>query len=225
MRVTFDSKKFKRDMDNIVDYSVGFLDGINSGKKVFLSNLGRSTIIGLKEFIDTMARVDPEALHHVYEWNQTGSPAARLFDLDYTVSNLGLSLKSTFRQSVSVANGSSVPFYNKAMIMESGSPVTIRPVRAEVLKFTDEDGNEVFTKNPVRIENPGGTAVQGAFEHTLDIFVNQYFSQSFLNASGIIDKLKDISIYNKNFASGAKLGRSRGMQIGYRWIINAGVIN
>ena len=223
MRITLDSKKFKRDMDNVIDYSVGFLDGVNSGKRIFLSNLGKYTIEGLKEFIDAMARLDPEMLHHVYEWNQVGSPSGRLFDIDYTVSNLGLSLKSTFTQSVSISKGSTTPFYDKARIMESGVPITIRPKRAEVLRFIDEDGTEVFTKQPIRVENPGGQAVQGAYEQTFEIFVNQYFRQSFLNASGIIDKLKDISIYNKNFASGAKTGRSRGMQIGYRWIINAGV--
>lgn len=224
MKVKFDSSQFKKDMDNIIDYSVGFLEGAQAGKKVFFSNLGLATIEGMKQFIDSMARVDPQALHHVYEWNETGSPSARLFDIEYTVSNLGLSLKSTFRQSLSVSDSSVTPFYDKARIMESGVPITIRPKRSDVLRFVNEDGEEVFTRNEVRIQSPGGEGVAGSFENALDVFINQYFRQSFINASGILDKLKDVSIYNKNFAAGAKSGRSRGVQTGYRWIVNAGVI-
>jgi len=74
-------------------------------------------------------------LHHVYEWYQTGSPAARLFDINYISNQIGLSFNSTFRQSVSIKSGSKVPFYNKAQIIENGIPVTIRPVSSEVLSF------------------------------------------------------------------------------------------
>lgn len=225
MRVRFDSSSFKKEMDNIVEYSLGFLDGVHSGKKVFLDNLGRATIEGLKNFVDSMARVDPEMLHHVYEWDLSGSPSARLFDVTYTVSNLGLSLKSTFRQSVAIAEGAVEPFYNKARIMEEGIPVTIRPKRSEVLRFIDEDGEEVFTKKPIRVESPGGVATRKGFEQTLDTFITQYFRQSFLRSSGIMERLKDVSVYNRNISQGARSGRSAGIQVGYRWIINAGVIS
>jgi hypothetical protein len=223
MKPNFDTKKFMKDMNNIMDYSSGFLEGVSAGKRQFLDNLGKQTIEAMKEFVDSMARVDKEMLHHVYEWNQTGSPNSRLFDIDYTVSNLGLSLKSTFSQSVSIQNGSNTPFYDKARIMEYGIPVTIRPKAAKVLSFTDENGERVFTPNTVVVAKPGGDSVQGSFERSLDVFMSQYFTQSFLNASGIIDKLKDTSIYKKNLSSGAKMGRSRGKEIGYRWIVNAGI--
>lgn len=211
-------------MKNITEYSLGFLDGIELGKEKFLSNLASGTIQYMKEFVDSMARVSPQVLHHVYEWNRTGSPEARLFDLEYSIVNGGISINSTFRQSIAIKAGSNVPFYDKARVMEYGMPVTIKPKRAKALAF-ESNGEQVFTKNPVTVSNPGGDFVQGSLERTLDIFINQYFSQSFLMASGIIDKIKDTSDFKKNLPLGAKLGRGRGKQVGYSWIIKAGTVN
>ncbi len=222
MRATFNSKQFKKDMNNIVNYSVGFLEGVQQGKTVFLKTLGMETIEIMKEFIDSNARVNPDMLHHVYEWQQTGSPSARLFDISYTTSNLGLSFRSSFSQSTSVKNGSRTPFYDKARIMEEGIPVTIRPRVAQALVF-EQDGERVFTKNEVRVENPGGDAVQGGFEKTFDLFFNRYFSQAFLRVSGVARYLENPEVYRKDMAAGKRLGKSKGLSTGYRWIANAGV--
>jgi len=161
-------------------------------------------------------------LHHVYEWYMTGSPDARLFDLQYTVSGLGLSFKSTFSQSTSIKNGSTVPFYDKARIMENGIPVTIKPVSSPVLVFED-NGETVFTKNPVSVANPGGGAVNGSFERTFDMFFEQYFTQSFLKASGMLDYLSNPIAYKKNLEKGKRGGRAVGVTTGYRWIANVKV--
>ena len=222
MRAVFNSVQFKKDMSNIVDYSVGFLDGIHRGKTVFLKTLGLETIELMKEFIDSNARVNPEMLHHIYEWHQTGSPSARLYDISYTTSQLGLSFKSSFRQSTSIKNGSRTPFYDKARIMEEGIPVTIRPRLAQALAFED-NGEMVFTKNEVRVDNPGGTAVEGGFEKVFDMFFNRYFSQAFLRVSGVAKYLENPIVYKKDMAAGKKIGRSKGVSTGYRWIANAGV--
>jgi hypothetical protein len=223
MRIQFKTAQFEKEMRNIVEYSSGFLTGVQKGKTKFLDSVGQLTINALKEFIDSMARVNPEAMHHVYEWNQTGSPSARLFDISYTVSGLGLSLKSTFRQSTSVKAGSTVPFYNKASIMENGIPVRIVPTK-KVLAFTDENGEEFFTRNPVTVNNPGGEAVRGSYETAFDTFINQYFSQAFLRSSGILDYIKDVSLYKKNLRAGKSMGRTKGVDTGYRWITNIGVV-
>ena len=137
MITTFNSNQFKKDMNNIVNYSIGFLQGVQKGKTLFLKTLGMETVEVMKEFIDSNARVNPEMLHHIYEWSLTGSPEARLYDISYTVSNLGLSFKSSFSQSRSIKDGSRTPFYDKARIMENGIPVTIRPKTAQVLAFDD----------------------------------------------------------------------------------------
>ena len=220
----FNLKQFDKIMNNIVEYSYGFLDGTKKGKDQFLKNLGRGTIEALKQYIDVQAKMSPGALHHVYEWHETGSPEARLYNIDYVITGTGLSFNSTFSQSRSIKNGSTVPFYDKARIMENGIPVTIKPVVAKVLSFEDS-GEQVFTPNPVRVENPGGDDVQGAYERTFDSFFRNYFKQSFLRASGILEYLSNPVAYKKYLAVGSRSGRSKGRDVGYKWIANVGVEN
>lgn len=222
MKVIMNNAAFKKDMKNIIDYSIGFLDGVKVGKTAFLNNMGLMTTELLKEYIDSNARVNPEALHHIYEWYKVGSPDARLYDINYTISNLGLSFVSTLKQSTSIKDGSSVPFYNKAKIMEEGSPVTIRPRKSNVLVF--EDGGEtVFTKGEVVVQSPGGPATKGAFENIVNTFFNKYFTQAFLKTSGIHQYLSNPVVYKQNLRSGRASGRTKGVQVGYRWIANAGI--
>ena len=220
MRVTTNLKQFESQMNNIVKYSIGFLDGVENGKTIFLKNLGLGTIQALAAYVDVSAKGNPRALHHVYEWYQTGSPSARLFDLDYTVSNLGLSINSTFKQSRTLREDSNEPFYNKASIMERGVPVTITPKKSSVLVF-EEGGETIFTKNPITVRSPGGDEVRGSFEKTVDEFILRYFKQSFLRASGIYDYIKKPTLYKKNIKAGSKLGRSKGLDTGFKWIVNA----
>lgn len=218
----FDLKKFNKDMKNIIGYSIGFLDGVELGKTRFSAELAKQTIETLKEFIDSNARVSPSMLHHVYEWNQTGSPSARLFDISYIVNGSGISVNSTFRQSTSVQDGSKTPFYDKARIMESGVPVRIVP-KKKVLAFTDQKtGEKVFTSKPVKVSNPGGLGVENGYESAFDSFFNNYFSQAFLQSSGIAAKLKDTSSFGKNLRAGKTRGRTKGVQTGFQWISEAG---
>lgn len=222
MRVIFNNKAFRRDMKNIIDYSIGYVNGIQGGKRAFLTTLGLETVELMKEYIDSNAKVNPQMLHHVYEWHETGSPSARLFDINYTVSNVGLSFMSTFKQSTSIKRGSRVPFYNKARIMEEGIPVTIRPTRAQALAF-DINGEEIFTRQPVEVLNPGGDEVQGGYERVFESFFNRYFTQAFLRVSGVAQYLSNPIAYKKNLRSGKKGGKAKGYEVGYRWIANAGV--
>ena len=209
-------------MNNIMNYSIGFLEGAQRGKNALLHVIGVETIEILKEFIDSSARVNPEVLHHVYEWSLVGSPSARLYDINYTVSGLGLSIRSSFKQSTTIKAGSRVPFYDKATIIENGIPVTIKPTRAKALRF-EQDGAEIFTKSPVTVENPGGTAAEKGFEKTMDIFFNRYFTQAFLKTSGIAKYLSNPEVYKKNLSAGRRGGKAKGIETGYRWIANAGV--
>jgi hypothetical protein len=222
MRVSLESKGFEQQMQNIVQYSMGFLDGVKKGKKAFLNNLGQGTIQALALYVDSSARGNPSALHHVYEWYQTGSPNARLFDIDYTVSNNGLTFNSQFRQSRTLKEDSNEPFYNKAYIMENGIPVTITPKKSGVLVF-EEGGKTIFTKGSVTVRNPGGNNVERGFERTIDEFMLTYFKQSFLRTSGIYEYINKPVLYKKHLKSGSKNGRSKGIDVGYKWIANAKV--
>ena len=221
MKVNLDSRAMQKSLQNIIDYSFGFLEGAQSGKKAMLDNLGKGTIEALGQYVDAMARGDQYAMHHVYEWYQTGSPAARLFDLNYTVSNAGLSLKSSFRQSTTVSEDSTEPFYDKARIMEQGIPVTISPKR-KALVF-EEGGETIFVSRPITINNPGGTAVEGSYERVFDSFFKNYFTQAFLKSSGLFEYISKPVLYKKNVLSGSKGGRSVGKKVGYTWIANATV--
>lgn len=222
MKVVYSHKKFSKDMNNIVQYSLGYLQGINVGKVQFFHGLGQQMKETISQFIDSNARVNPESLHHVYEWYETGSPNARLFDIEYTVSNLGLSFKSTFKQSNSIKEGSNTPFYDKARIMEEGIPVTITPRYSDVLRF-EIDGQEIFTRNPVTVERPGGNSA-GQFEKIFDSFFTRFFTQAFLRTSGIAAYLERPTLYKSNFKKGKTMGRSQGYTTGYRWIVNAGLM-
>jgi hypothetical protein len=217
----FDTRKFTKDMNRMMDYSIGFLDGAQLGKQELFKNLGFQTVELLKGYIDSNARVNPSILHHVYEWNKVGSPDGRLYDINYTVSNLGLSFNSSFRQSKTIQDGSREPFYDKARIMEEGIPVTIVPKQAQALRFTDND-EEVFTKTPVTVFNPGGQTEE-QFEQVFDNFFNKYFTQAFLRTSGIAAYLENPVAYKKNLDRGKRLGKSAGISTGFKWMANAGV--
>jgi hypothetical protein len=224
IKISMNSAQFRKDMNNILDYSFGFLDGVHRGKTVFFHNLGKTITEVLNRFIDSTARMDEQSLHHVYEWYQTGSPNARLYDIRYVINNNGLNFVSSFKQSTTIKDGSRVPFYNKAKIMEEGTTVIIEPRNSDVLVFED-NGEEVFTKNPVVVTNPGGDATVGSFEKTMNTFFTKYFTQAFLRSSGIADYLENPILFKKNINVGKKSGRAKGLDTGYRWIINAGVIS
>lgn len=102
MIVRTNTANFDKQMNNIVQYAFGFLDGAQKGKTQFLKNLGAGTIEAMARYVDVSAKGNPAALQHVYEWYQVGSPSARLFNINYTVSNLGLSINSAFTQSRTV---------------------------------------------------------------------------------------------------------------------------
>lgn len=218
----FDSRAFQREMKNIIDYSTGFIDGVQLGKREFLNNLGPEITEMASQFIDSNARVDYDSLHHIYEWSQVGDPAARLFDIKFTVSGQGLSFTSTFRQSQSVKDGSRVPFANKASVMEDGRSVTIAPVTGEALRF-EVGGEVVYTKKPVIVENPGGNTA-GQFQNVWDMFFGQYFTQAFLRSSGMAQYFENPKVYKQNLAAGKKGGRSKGLSVGSRWVANAGKV-
>ena len=219
--VRFDNKAFKKEMKNIIDYSVGFTEGVQKGKTEFLKSLGTEVSEIASQFIDSNARVSPETLHPVYEWYKNGSPDARLFDINYTVSNIGLSFISSFKQSSTIKQGSKEPFRNKASIMEDGTTVVIKPRNSEVLRF-EVNGEVVYTRKKVVVDNPGGTT-QGEFEKAFDMFFGRYFTQAFLNSGNLKQYFENPISYKKNLGRGKRGGKSVGLSTGYRWVANATV--
>ncbi len=222
LTLKIDSKQFEKEIDNIMKYSTGFVEGVQKGKSAFYMGLAPKIAEMASQFIDVNARMSPELLHHIYEWENVGSPEARLFDIDYKITGIGITFSSSLKQSQSIKNGSNIPFYNKAKIMEEGIGVTIKPRRANALRF-EVDGQEVYTSRQVVVENPGGQT-HGQFENVLNNFFGIYFRQSFLNSSGLLQYFNSPQVYKKNLGSAKRGGRSLGLKTGYQWVANAGRI-
>ena len=79
----FNTAAFNKEMKNIMDYSFGFLEGLEYGKAEMYRNLGPEITEIVYGYIDSNARVSPQTLHHIYEWYQIGSPESRLYDINY----------------------------------------------------------------------------------------------------------------------------------------------
>lgn len=82
----------------------------------------------------------------------------------------------------------------------------------------------VFTKKSVTVANPGGSKVKGSYEQTFNSFFDNYFSQSFLLSSGLLNHLEDVSTYKNNLKQGSLGGRSVGIKTGYQWLLNAKIV-
>lgn len=216
--------QFFKDMNNIMGYAQGFLEGTKSGEQLFLQSIARNGIEIFREFVDQQARIDPQMYHHIYEWYQVGSPEARLFDVEYVTYENGLTFNGNLRQSTSVSAGSTTPFYDKARIMEKGIPVVIKPKKSNVLRFNNGT-EDVFVSGQIVVEHPGGNQVAGSFEHIFRIFFTEHFKQSVLEITGIRQYLMNPIDFKTNFGSAKTQGKAKGVQVGYNWITKAGDLN
>jgi hypothetical protein len=135
-------------------------------------------------YMDNLARRDSASFHHVYENDRVGSKDARLFY--YTV--LGGSGSGTIQyafRDATVPENSGHVFRKRAFIMESGTPITIRPKLGKFLVF-EVDGETVFTKKSF-VPNPGGTQVAGSFARAFEDYMNRQ--------AGLM--LEDVGFYDK----------------------------
>ena len=130
-----------------------------------------------EDYIDSQARTKPKSLHHVYEWNKTGSPESRLFKLK-SFNHNALSFQIAYEFKLSRSNVPSpakykkYKFANKAFIMENGIPVTIAPKAAERLVF-EVNGYTVFMPKgrSITVSKPGG----GAATHQFRLAYSRFF--------------------------------------------------
>ena len=178
MKLKVNSVQFQKDMNNIIKYSEGFLDGTKAGKVLFFRNLAIEVKNILEEFIDSNASVSPQTLHHMYEWNQVGQDSGRLFKINAVANGYGINFTAAFNQSQTIKDGSRVPFYDKARIIEFGIPVVIEPRTSNVLVFED-NGDTVFTAGPVNVINLEEVADRGGFEKQLIWFLINFLIKHF----------------------------------------------
>lgn len=150
-------------------FQAELINRLSNEEKVRIQEYGLRHISKYFEsYVDHLARVNPTKYHHIYEPGQSGDPRARLFKSSVSSDKNKAVLQYTFLPS-RVPGESGQVFKSKALIMESGTPVTITPKRAKSLVF-EVDGELVFSKQSY-VPNPGGIAVQNSFTETFNLFM------------------------------------------------------
>ena len=195
----FDSTELNKILNNTIEYSTGFIQGIELERIFFNERLGNFVVEALEKYIDAKARSNPKALHHVYEWNMVGDPSARLFSFSSKATNNLIMFVASFKQSKSVSDTSTEPFTNKAEVMENSMTVTI------------------FTSKTITIEDPGGPFVAGSFEKTVNDFFTQYLTSSLLQP--YLMDLSKADEFTRSFGSVRSSGaKSSGVKAGKAYL-------
>lgn len=215
LHVRMDTKQLNTMLENTASYTLGFLEGAEVEQIDFNRDLGDFTVEALYKYIDSSARTNPQVLHHVYEWGQVGSPSGRLFVLRAKTSKRVIHIYGRFLPSRSMTERMTVPFKNKAQVMEDGISVTITPKNSDVLAF-EHNGDMVFTRNSIYVEHPGGPEVENSFGRTVDEFFDGYFSNGLLKP--LVDKMANAKEYTDNFRQGTVSGRSAGVRAGRKYM-------
>lgn len=221
-QIKIDSKETMKVLNNVVNYSEGFIKETKAKESYVASKIASTSITAFYEYLDVLARTNPGMLHHVYEWGQVGDPKARLVELKKILSGKKVGIESKFLQSTSVPENGSDAFFNKAEIMEDGISVEINEIKAEAL-FFQVDGEEFFRTGPIVIENPGGEQVRGSFLKAFQEFYNNYLDQVYLRSIRFYDHFTKSREFESNFNSAMRSGNasSIGRKTALSWIINA----
>lgn len=220
IRAKVDIKELTKVLNNATNYSKGFIDGAEINKLEFNRILGGYTAEALKQYIDSKARMNPDSLHHVYEWNSVGNSSARLFDFSVVTKVNSISFSGKFLPSRTPSPNSDDVFSNKAEIMENKIAITVEPKNSDLLVF-EEDGETIFTATSIYIANPGGDEVAGSFERVVDEFFDKYFTASILQ--GILKDLSTPQEFVQYFSQGMKSGRPAGVKAGRKYFSIKGV--
>lgn len=181
------------------------IDKSKSFKNKFINTLFNQIKEDFGFYIDAQARSKPKSLHHVYEWEQTGSASNRLFKLNKLASN-GLSFQIDYEF---LPSKKFVPsqkynkkyiFADKAHIMEEGIPVIISPKASRRLVF-EINGEVVYMPKgaSVTVPRPGGKASTNQFK----LAYSKFFSGELVNLS--IKRSNFQSIFNADMAKALKI--------------------
>ena len=175
----FDLNDFNKEMQKVIDYSTGFVNGAEQNEQYFNNQLAEIIKEAFYKYVDSVARLESDRLHHIYEWEQTGVDSARLFRIEAFSGRQSIRFVTEFMQSTSTSPSANEPFVDKASVMEAGTMVTITPRGEGPLVFEGDDGEMVFTNEEVTITNPGGN-VAGQFAAVAKEFFTNYLDRGML---------------------------------------------
>ena len=220
--VTFDGKEAMRVLNNLVKYSDGFIKETKAKEGYVAGKIAGASIEGFYDFLDMMARTNPEMLHHIYEWHEIGVPEARLVELRKITSGKKVLISSEFLMSFSVQNGAEEPFDQKAYIMENQIEVEPMAKYAKAMHFF-WNGEEYFRAGPLVVENPGGEETYQGFLKVFQDFYRTYLDNVYLRSIGFCDHFSRPGSYYKNFDSAVKQGgaSSKGRKTALAWVLSA----
>ena len=178
--ISYNTVDFDQTMRSALGYSEGFVRGLNQYEAYFNAQLAEIITQAFYQYVDSVARLEPDRLHHVYEWGQAGMDSARLFRIESFTGRKSIRFVTEFQQSTSVSPTANEPFVDKASIMEEGMTITVTPNDGGVLAFEGDDGEMVFTPNEVVIEDPGGPGVKGQFYMVVREFFDFYLNKGMM---------------------------------------------
>ena len=94
--------EFNKTMKEALEYSRGFLAGVESNEILFNQQLAEVIKEAFYKYLDSTARLDPDRLHHMYEWGQSGVDKARLFRIEAFSGKQSIRFVTEFMQSEEV---------------------------------------------------------------------------------------------------------------------------
>lgn len=222
LSVQFNTSNLQKILKNTVEYSEGFLQGIEIERIFFNEKLGGFIVEALEKYIDAKAKSNPESLHHIYEWNNVGNSSARLFNFSVKATSNLIIFNGTLKKSKSISSTSKEPFENKATVMENAIAVTIEPKQSDFLVF-DYGGETIFTKKTITVENPGGIKVAGSFQKTVDDFFNNFLTTSLLKPY-IMDLAKADEFTESFYSVKSPRAKYSGVEAGRNYMKMSGLI-
>lgn len=162
---------------------------INRGAALLIKNY-------FNQYLDSRARQNPDAYHHVYEFGKTGNSSGRLFTAVVGSSPDGSATLTYSFTPAKEPNPEGYPFPNKAEVMENGETIIVRPKKSRYLKFEINDGQFVSLEKAV-VRNPGGTEVKGSFRSTFQTFMASQGS-TLLERLGYFQKIEQAMINKRS---------------------------
>jgi hypothetical protein len=220
MRLKINNTNLNQILKNTINYGNGFIEGVEIEKIEFHRILGGYAVEALGKYIDAKARMAPQTLHHVYEWDAIGKESSRLFNFNVNATKTNIVITGKFLPSKTISKNSHAPFPDKANVMENSIEIIIKPKNSDFLAF-DNNGEMVFTRNTIYIDHPGGDEVAGSFGKTVDDFFNNYFKNSLLKE--FLNQLSTAKQFSEDFSAGTKGGKSVGVRAGRKYLNVSGV--
>ena len=176
--ITLNMAEFNKTMKQAIGYSEGFLNGAVQNQRYLNEQVAEIIKEQFYKYVDSVARLEPDRFHHVYEWGMVGNDAGRLFRIEAFSGQQSIRFVTDFMQSTSTSPTATEPFVDKASVSEEGSLITLTPRDGGVLSFQSEEGDMVFTPNEITIEQPGGPGVRGSFAAVTKEFFENYLNST-----------------------------------------------